>query len=262
MFTTWRNIPAPTLTIAGPNEFIADCRTAHYDMRQDATTKQPIANVEYDAPRIANAYSLLQFNDGYASQMATEWFSANNTTLPHAFRTVAQHSKTAYHTIGGRTVAVVFFSGSLHASSGEDDSTQKQVRDAIQAGIEAKAMSDFVIGVSPWGSFTERAMLPQCEGVFDVLLGGGTGMAFSSSIDATAPSVLWVRPDRDGRCVNVIDILQWPDHMMPHTWIEGISTITRLVPLSDSEPDDPAMQAIIGTGATPTENRTPPSKEN
>lgn len=245
MLESWRaSANGPSLTIVGPGEFAPDCD-------DDAEGKS--------AARVRKAYSLLRVDDGYLSTAAAEWFATHAKTPPEGFRKVGVRPETRVHTINGQRVAVVFFP---LLAKGVDMPTPEQVNDVLREGTKAKANADLVIAVSPWDSGNERSILARCEGVFDLLLGGGGGTPFSASIDGTAPGVIWARPERNGRGLNIIDIIEWPDRATPHVWIEGINTQTRLLTLSDAIPRDPAVEAVIGVVAPLDITKATKSKEN
>ncbi|WCB45424.1 hypothetical protein PH214_10090 [Nitratidesulfovibrio vulgaris] len=219
----------PTLFIVGPGEFAPD-------------------NGEDGAGRLAGltrkGYDLLKVDDGYLSPKAAQWFMTHAGGTPAGFRSVDGPPQTRIHTVNAMRVAVVFFPP---LPQGVDDPTPEMVRDALSAGRKARSGADLVIGVSAWGSLNERDMLPRCEGVFDILFGSGTGSAFDGTVDGVAPGVLWARPERDGKGVNVVEVLALPQPGQPNDWVPGITIATRYIMLSDTVAHDPAMEAVIGS---------------
>lgn len=185
----------------------------------------------------------MRVDDGFLSPAAAAWFRQHAGSLPPGYREVQDTPATLVHTANGLRVAVVFFPP---LRKGVDDPTPEAVRDALAAGRKARSAADLVIGVSPWGSLNERDMLPRCEGVFDILFGGGSGSAFDGSLDDVAPGVLWARPERDGKGVNVVDVLALPSPGVPNDWVQGITIATRIIMLSDTVARDPAVEAVIG----------------
>ena len=126
--------------------------------------------------------------------------------------------------------------------------TEAQKRRVLAAGRELKAKTDFVIGVSPWGFSAEQAFLPQAQGVFACLFGGGDGPPFACSLTANAPGTLWLRPENRGRAVTALNLIAIPRGGAPLRWSEGVSFTATLDYLSSKYQSNRAMEAITGKG--------------
>lgn len=239
MFRQWRGQDGiPTLVLAGPDEFAPDAG-------EDATGRL--------ASMTRKAYDLLRVDDGYLSAAAAAWFRDHAGGTPTGFREAGDQPVTRLHSVAGqdgdeRTVAVVFLPA---LAKPWEDPTPAMAAQAVQAGLAARTRADLVIGVAGWGGLGERRYLAELGQAFHILLGGGIGTGFDGVVDGAAPSLLWSRPDMQGRSVNVVDVLAWPQRVQglsqPRHWIVGIDISVRQVPLKDAVEPDPAVEAVVGT---------------
>lgn len=234
MFKQWRgqdNIP--TLVLTGPDEFAPDAG-------EDAAGRL--------AAMTRKAYDLLRVDDGYLSAAAVAWFRDHAGGMPAGFREMGGEPAPRLHQVAGRTVAVVFLPA---LPKPWEDPTPAMAAQAVQAGLAARARADLVIGVAGWGGLGERRCLAELGQAFHILLGGGIGTGFDGVVDGAAPSLLWSRPDMQGRSVNVVDVLAWPRRVQgfsqPRHWIVGLDISVRQVPLKDAVEPDPAVEAVVGT---------------
>ena len=242
MFKQWRGQDGiPTLVLTGPDEFAPDAG-------EDAAGRL--------AAMTRKAYGLLRVDDGYLSAAAAAWFRDHAGGTPKGFREVGGEPATRLHRVAGgngaeRTVAVVFLPSQAKPW---EDPTPAMAAQAVQAGLAARRQADLVIGVAGWGGTGEQRYLAELGQAFHILLGGGIGTGFDGVVDGMAPSLLWSRPDMQGRSVNVIDVLAWPeqDHggalrTQPRHWIVGMDISVRQVPPKDAVEPDPVVEAVVGT---------------
>ncbi|MEG6507019.1 hypothetical protein V6B97_15425 [Nitratidesulfovibrio sp. 1201_IL3209] len=234
MFGQWRGQDGiPTLVLAGPDEFSPDAG-------EDAAGRL--------APMTRRAYDLLRVDDGYLSAAAAAWFRDHADGAPAGFREVGDEPATRLHHVGGRTVAVVFLPA---PPKPWEDPTPAMAAQAVRAGQAALERADLVIAVAGWGGMGERRYLAELGQAFHILLGGGIGTGFDGVVDGAAPSLLWSRPDMQGRSVNVVDVLAWPQRVQgrsqPRHWIVGMDISVRQVPLKDAVEPDPVVEAVVGT---------------
>lgn len=124
---------------------------------------------------------------------------------------------------------------------------KEQVEAALKAGKALRSACVLVIGVSPWGYVGERDFLPKAEGIFDCIFGGGEGVGFGFSVPEKTPRILWLRPDSQGRAINMLELLEKPDPKSRLPWVEGKSFNASLEFLHDEYPSDPAMLKLVGT---------------
>lgn len=137
-------------------------------------------------------------------------------------------------------VGVVLFAQGPVPGKGPNPAQEQQ---ALAAGQTLKNKCALLVGVSPWGYTAERDFLPKADGIFNVILGGGEGVSFANSLSAERPGILWLRPDSQGRAVNVLEILELPNKQI--LWKENVNFRARLDWLDNKTPDDPAMRAIV-----------------
>ena len=119
-----------------------------------------------------------------------------------------------------------------------------QLAAVLEAGLKAAA-ADLIIGVSPWGIETEKKALPALGQAYHVLLGGGPGAPFPGSAPDNVPGTLWSRPDRRGRSITVLDVLELPGRNPVHVWTNNVNVETREAVLDASVPEDPAVAGIL-----------------
>lgn len=221
---------ARPLVIGGPNEFYAD---------------RPEADEERAAeigPALHAAFGRMPYTAVYISSAAMADFQKHGLPpLPNGVP-VADKPVTELFRARGMITACVFLPA---GANGDGTPTPEQVLAAQAAAREAAARADVVIGVSPWGMRAENLLAPSLAGYFHIILGGGVGIAVpgQASGDAGAPGPLWVRSDRRGRAINVVDIFSLP--AAGGAWLDGVHFSSRLVFLEPELPEDSAVENDI-----------------
>lgn len=187
------------------------------------------------------AYSLIKTDMGWLSSKAARWFRQIADATPPGFSVVGATpvSRTISTPIG--LVGIVLFPEG-HTQGKEP--TPEQEQSVLAAGRGLKNRCSLIIGISPWGYSGERDFLPKAVGVFNVIMGGGEGVGFSHSLSNKLPGLLWLRPDTQGRAVNVLEIRALPDTNL--IWRENVNFRARLDWLDDEVRPDPAMVKIVG----------------
>lgn len=218
------------LILAGPYEFYAE--------RADAVPDQ----ADKLAPVLHAAFRAMPYTAVYLSPAALADMQKHQLPpLPNGVP-VADAPVTEFFRAGAMTAACVF----LPAGTEKDGSpSPDQVLAAKQAAQAAGASANLVIAISPWGMRAENALAPSLAGYFHIILGGGAGIAVPGqpSGDPTHPGPLWIRSDRRGRAVNVVDIFSLPPPGTP--WLDGINFSSRLVFLEPHLPQDEPLRESI-----------------
>lgn len=221
---------AQPLVIAGPSEFYAD--------RLEADE----AHAAKIGPALHAAFGRMPYTAVYVSPVAMADFQKHGMAALGNGVVVADKPVTELFRVGGMVAACVF----LPAGLGEDGGpTPEQVLAAQVAAREAAAGADVVIGISPWGMRAENRLAGEFAGYFHIILGGGVGIAVpgQASGGAGAPGPLWVRSDRRGRAINVVDIFSLP--ATGSAWLEGIHFSSRLVFLEPELVEDSAVAGDV-----------------
>lgn len=220
--------------LAGPYEFLVDNPFKYGGGGEPAPEEAKLALA---------AYKLLHVDAGWLSARAAAWLKKAAGGIPPRFAEMRAKpvSRTIDTVIG--PVGVVLFPEGPAPGKGPGPGQEEAVLAAAKALQKTCVM---VVGISPWGSVAERAFLPKAQGVFTCLLGGGEGVAFSSSSVNTAPGVIWSRPDPQGRAVNMIEFYTLPQKNGAFTAKEGVSFASHLQFLDASCPSLPSMQRLIG----------------
>ncbi len=238
--------------LAGADEFLADAfggystagalpPTAERSVDDRAFMRiMPEAD---DAKKAYAAHNLLKIDAGYLTTTAATWFRGATANIPKGYTVVDKKPESSICSIGGYRVGVVFFPRGAGAGFVP---TQEQKKRILAEGASLASKVDFVIGVSPWGSDAEQAFLPEAQGVFACIFGGGDGIPFSHSVQPSAPGVLWVRSENRGRGVTVVNLLEIPRKGVPFIWKEGRTFTASIEYLSNKYRDDRAVEAIIG----------------
>ncbi|MDL2209885.1 hypothetical protein LJC26_03670 [Desulfovibrio sp. OttesenSCG-928-O18] len=219
-----------TLVLAGPGEFYADRTTPDPEnadklakVLHAAFTKMPYAGV-YLSPTVENERRRLSLPALVNGVPVTDTPVIN------------------YYRAGRFPVACVF----LPMGKGDKGApTPEQVLAAQNAAREAGNKARLVVAISPWGMVAENTLLPEFTGYFHIVLGGGPGIALpGQTMRAGTAGPVWIRSDRRGRAVNVLDILSLPD-TRTSPWIEGIHFSSRLVFLEKDLPENEEVKEII-----------------
>jgi len=221
---------ARSLVVAGPNEFYAD--RSDTDAEQAATF----------APALHQAFGRMPYTAVYVSPAAMADFQRHGLPpLPHGV-SVVDTPVTEIFRMGAMTAACVFLPAGTDKNGGP---TPEQVLTAQTAAREAAVKADVVIGISPWGMRAENFLAPSLTGYFHIVFGGGPGIAVpgQASGNAGVPGPLWVRSDRRGRAVSVVDIFSLP--AAGSAWLDGIHFSSRLVFLEPDVPCDPVVEGDV-----------------
>ena len=111
--------------------------------------------------------------------------------------------------------------------------------------MEADAKATVIIGVWTRGMRAENTAMASLSGYIQIRPGGGQGLAMPGQATgmAASPGPLWVRSDRMGRAVTVVDIHALPEPPSAQ-WLEGIHFTPGLVLLDESVPEDAAVADI------------------
>lgn len=220
-----------SLIIAGSGEFYADREEGDPAMEESLT-------------RIWHAaFEHMPYNAVYVSLEAAACFARAALPPPSNGVVVAQAPVVRFFRAGRLVVGCVFFPQGLAENNAP---TADQIHAVRQAGAEAAAKTDLVVGVSPWGMRAENACTSLLAGYFHILLGGGPGVAVSGQAtgDHASPGPLWVRSDRLGRAVTVLDVFAIPDKAAPQ-WLDGLHFSSRFALLDASIPQDEILLESI-----------------
>lgn len=196
-----------------------------------------------DARVALAAYNLLHVDAGWLSKKSAKWLRDNAGAIPAGFtevggEPVAQLLDTAIGTVG-----VVFFPEGPEPGKSPAPDQEKAV---LAAGRSLKDKVVMVLGISPWGYLGERDFLSKAEGVFDCILGSGEGVGFPGTVPQKAPGILWLRPDGEGRAVNILELYFQPRPGQNIHWVERKTFGVALEFLDAACPSDPAMLRVIG----------------
>lgn len=229
------------LVLCGPYEFLADDPWLYGPYAgPEAHNTLPTAP---EARTAHAAYTLLGVDAGWLSGKAAQWLKKDAGSLPRGFSMAGATplARTIDTAIG--SIGIVFFPEGPAPGKGP---SPEQERAVLEAGRSLRGKCTLILGISPWGYVGERDFLPKAEGVFNVILGGGEGVGFSHSLSNKAPGVLWLRPDSQGRAVNLLNILTLPSKSTPYLWREDVTFTANLEWLDGTYRSDPAMEKIVG----------------
>lgn len=191
---------------------------------------------------VRSAYDALGVDCGVLSPQAASWFGA----LPRNFLVMQDKPLVRRLTVGGISVAVVFFPPLSVGGTSETETPTRRLLSAVLSAGDDVADADVRIAISPWGFEGEFAVRGALAQRFNVLLGAGPGAALSGEIDPLAPGMVWSRADRDGRSLMVLDIQSLPETGMPWT---PLSLQAREVRLTGEIASDPRMAALLGSSS-------------
>lgn len=230
------------LVLAGPYEFLADDPWLYGAYASEEAKKgMPTAP---EAQTSFAAHKLLRVDAGWLSEKAAAWFKQATGALPPGYSVVRSSPVSLKVDTSIGTVGIVLFpEGPIQGKS----PTPEQEQSALAAGRALKQRCSIIVGISPWGFVGERDFLPKADGIFNVIMGGGEGVGFSHTVTDKRPDILWLRPDTQGRAVNILEILELPKRGATFAWRENTTFRARLEWLDDSYPPDSAMLKIVGS---------------
>lgn len=256
---------APTLTLAGADEFLPD-----------RANPAPEKTGSFPPSTICAAYNRLGVSAGYLSPAAARWFGARGLPPTGFVRVDATPVvRRLPVTLGdGRQLAVVIvFFPPLPNRETEDDRpvwpgppddmldsvlaaarSARERRDdtagkrsaplrADMAPAPKDAAPELVVGISPWGFQAERIALPRLAEAFHMILGAGEGAPLTAEAPEDAPSVLWSRADADGRGVIVLDVLAPPRR--GQSWDPTTAAWAREIEIAPPLPANPEMERLL-----------------
>ncbi len=219
------------LVLAGPNEFYSDKEAPVPDKTQKLTAI------------LHAAFSSMPYTAIYLSPRTATAMEQAGLALPANAVPVDGRPVTNFYRAGSLTVGCVFLPA---ASGAERLPSQEQIQAARLAAREAAASADLIVAVSPWGIQAENSLAASFAGDVHILLGSGEGIAVPGQATGSyaSPGPLWVRSDRRGRAVSVLDIYALPARGTP--WLDGIHFSARLAFLDPALPEDASILKIIG----------------
>ena len=230
--------------IAGPYEFSADKYYTEWAVNGKPGDGKSSPPAE-EAVRTLKAHTLLNIDAGWISPVSARWLKEKAGKNPPGYHEVNADPLTRILSTSVGKIGLVFFpQGPVPGRA----PTAEQEKKVLAAGRSLQSRTVMVIGVSPWGAIGEKRFLPKAQGVFACILGGGEGVAFAQSLEQ-GPDLLWLRPDSQGRAVNVVELLELPK-AGAHKWRENITFRASLEFLDASFPSDPAMRKLVGSPPT------------
>lgn len=192
------------------------------------------------------AYDALGVDAGYLSSAAATWFG---NALPRRFLRVDDSPVVQRLHVGGVSVALVLFPPeSAFATTKTTDTSPdafNRLLNAVLTTARSVGDADIRIGISPWGFQRERQSLPSLAQAFDVLIGGGPGAPLIAEVLPAAPSLLWSRPELDGKSVILLDLMTIPAPGTPRDWTPGLFSQCREITLTSRVPTDSQMEQLL-----------------
>ena len=241
MFSLYRQKGTAHLVISGPYEFLADDPFV-YGHRASGSAKNSMPDKAAALVALAS-HNLLRVDVGWLSSKAAKWLRDASGSLPNGYLEVSQKPVTRILDSKAGAIGVVLFPEGKIPGQGP---SQEQIREVLTAAEAIRGKVRLLVGVSPWGYVAERNFISKdARGVFGCIMGGGEGVGFSHSLQEN-PGVLWLRPDTQGRTVNVLEILELPALGESPRWKENTTFRASLEFLDGSFPSDPQMRNIIG----------------
>lgn len=227
--------------LAGPYEFLADnpfLYGAH--AVGEAINSMP---GKAEAQQALAAHRLLKVDAGWLSPKAERWMRDRAGGIPTSYAKVGVDPVARILQTPAGAVGIVFFPEGKAPGKAPAPEVEQKV---LAAGRALREKTVLVLGVSPWGYVGERDFLPKAEGVFSCILGGGEGVSLEHVVPEKHPGILWVRPDGQGRAVNMLELLQLPAPGTTPQWREGVTFNASLEFLDSYYTPDPAMRTIVG----------------
>lgn len=188
------------------------------------------------------AYNLLRVDLGWMTPKSAKWMQKAAGATPHGYIEVSDKPVSRIVDSRAGKIGIVLFPEGKEPGQGP---TREQEQMVLTEGKSLKEKVRLVIGISPWGYVGERDFIPKAKGIFGCILGGGEGVGFSHSLQEN-PGVLWIRPDNQGRAVNILELLELPVLGESPRWKENTTFRAFLEFLDESFPSDPQMLRIVG----------------
>lgn len=219
-----------TLFVAGTDEFIP----RHPD--------RPKPSIVF-ADDLLTAYEMLNYNRVYISKKENNWFSEYaHKPMPASFKTVGNDAETDTFTINGKDIGVVQFP---YLPFGQDNPTPEMIRSIKNAAKALKPSVKLVVGISNWGRRNELNFLTNTDPVLDILLGAGPGRGMKGELAGKGKHTFWTRSERNGKYMNVINILAWPSDTSGKQWAIGRNITDSIDPLTVQLASHPGYDSLF-----------------
>ncbi len=101
------------------------------------------------------------------------------------------------------------------------------------------------MGVSNWGRRNELNFLTNTDPVFDVLLGAGPGRGMKGELAGKDKHTFWTRSERNGKYMNVINIMALPSDVSEPHWTIGQNITDSIDPLTFQIASHPDFDSLF-----------------
>lgn len=150
-------------------------------------------------------YDKLGVDVGYLSAAAKAWFG--DVTPPRGFELAGDRVRLQIIERGPLKVGVALLPELPKPTPKANSSVVLDILKELEA---AKAQTDILVALSPWGFDAEADLAPQLANSVDLLYGAGPGAPFAGESQASATikgrRMQWSRLDVDGRCVVITQV--------------------------------------------------------
>lgn len=123
------------------------------------------------------------------------------------------------------------------------------VQSLSEAVLRLRASTRLVIAMSAWGYSFEQELLTASASLPDILLGSGPGIGLVGNKEQFGKT-LWIRPFAQGKAVERVDILAWPQRNVNFKWTEEQNIRMTLFGLTEQISDDPQVLSLIQSMGT------------
>ncbi|MBU1611679.1 MAG: hypothetical protein KKC99_07525 [Proteobacteria bacterium] len=190
---------------------------------------------------MSEAFTTFGYALGLATSEEASFFTDQSVPLPKEFQVI---DDLAYRElkITGKTVGIIIFPELKNAKT----VPEKTLRSITRMCSDKQKETDLLIGMSPWGYWSEQSYLKSLPlaGV-DILLGSGAGVEVAG-VAMNNGNTWWCRAYNKGKYVIKIDVESWPSRKKAPLWKEKENIRTEPVVLTDGFVEDNDMLSIIG----------------
>lgn len=191
---------------------------------------------------LGRAYTVMEYDAGFLSAREKKTLRRAGVALPAAWKNASDAMYREHVLKNGKRVGLLVFPPLPDGADIPDEATLEMIAASVR---KARKRNDILVGVSDWGIIAEREYLTHASSdVPDILLGSGRGTGIRGQILAGGRT-FFVRPYGQGKSINRIDVLKWPERKASFKWTPREGIHSSLIILNNRYYDNLKINQIL-----------------